>query len=505
ARDVDDDSSDDYTLTYDPVGNLTDDGKDYTYVYDVFGRLRMVKERGSGDLVVENRYNGLGYRIGTHYDVDVDGTVENTSDDPWYYFVYTDRWQNMATYRASDSDPKEQFFYHTAGAGGYGGSSALDAVAFRDKDANTAWSSASDGTLEERFCYEYNWRGDVVAMVDDSRNQVEDVRYSAYGIPNASPNGDTDSDGDTDPTDVTQIDTWIAGATYDVRGDLDLDGDVDAADKTAASSRSGTTLGWQVLSADDVSNRKAYPGFVNDFAASLQFHVRHRVYDAELGRWTRRDPLGYVDGPVKYQYCMSSPVKKSDTNGLVTQDTVSECEEAYTIIRRRYGNPKKPRICSLELRARIATCCLNEYGNKWGPGESLASCITEADREFAECLTRTWDSGDCFEGCNKVYLSWALACLECPKKEKDWRVKCLAKAQIALYDCYNGCIPNWNDHGPVKKMNDKREDLVGGCGVPVVAVDSPPAAGRLPEIPGFAAGPACDGFGAGCIVQYGSQ
>ena len=40
-----------------------------------------------------------------------------------------------------------------AGLGGYGGSSAIDGVILCDKDANSAWSAASDCTLEERVYY----------------------------------------------------------------------------------------------------------------------------------------------------------------------------------------------------------------------------------------------------------------------------------------------------------------------------------------------------------------
>ena len=75
------------------MGNLTDDGEHYEYEYDAFGRLRKIKKTSDQALVAEYTYNGLGYRLGWHYDVDADGTVENTSDDPWYYFAYDDRWR----------------------------------------------------------------------------------------------------------------------------------------------------------------------------------------------------------------------------------------------------------------------------------------------------------------------------------------------------------------------------------------------------------------------------
>jgi hypothetical protein len=38
GRDTDDNGTDNFTLTYDELGNLTDDGENYTYKWDAFGR-----------------------------------------------------------------------------------------------------------------------------------------------------------------------------------------------------------------------------------------------------------------------------------------------------------------------------------------------------------------------------------------------------------------------------------------------------------------------------------
>ncbi len=131
----------------------------------------------------------------------------------------------------------------------------------RDKDANTAWSAASDGTLEERVYYCQNWRGDVSVVIEDDADMVEWVKYSAYGVPFGLPLGDVDSDGDLDSTDVTAIQTWGANP-YDVRADLDLSGAISPGDGTAASNASPITLGWGKLS--DRGNRKGYAGYELD-------------------------------------------------------------------------------------------------------------------------------------------------------------------------------------------------------------------------------------------------
>jgi len=74
---VDNDSTDDFTLAHDAVGNLTDDGVYYDYVYDAFGRLRKIEDRSSSDLVAEYAYNALGHRISWHYD-----TTRSGGGDP---------------------------------------------------------------------------------------------------------------------------------------------------------------------------------------------------------------------------------------------------------------------------------------------------------------------------------------------------------------------------------------------------------------------------------------
>jgi hypothetical protein len=88
------------------------------------------------------------------------------------------------------ANPKEAFACHTAGFAGSGGSPYIDSVIMREKDANTARTSASDGTLEERVYYVQNWLSDVVALLDAAGNPLEEIRYSAYGTPSVHPIAD---------------------------------------------------------------------------------------------------------------------------------------------------------------------------------------------------------------------------------------------------------------------------------------------------------------------------
>jgi RHS repeat-associated protein len=67
-----------------------------------------------------------------------------------------------------------------------------------------------------------------------------------------------------------------------------------------------------------VANRKGYAGYESDGAVTDFLHVRYRLYRPALGRWTRRDMLGYFDGPSLYEYAQATPLVGSDPFGLWT-------------------------------------------------------------------------------------------------------------------------------------------------------------------------------------------
>jgi hypothetical protein len=307
TRDTDSVGGVNYTLAYDAAGNMTDDGKDYKFEWDAFGRLRRVKNQ-SNNLVSEYWYNGLGYRLSHKYDTDRDGDCD--SNDKKFHYVYDDRWRIVAMYRGTDANPKQQFLYHCAGNGGYGGSSYIDLCVFRDRDAGSGESAQADSSLEERVYYCQNWRADVVALIDTA-GLWEWAKYSAYGVPFGLPGGDTDSDGDCDAADITQLDTWIASGPYDVRGDIDLNGTVDAADKTAITGGyQGLTAGRGVLT--NILNRKGYAGYEGDATSASKWHVRNRALASELGRWLQHSSGGYENGANLCSYTSDFPFRLTD-------------------------------------------------------------------------------------------------------------------------------------------------------------------------------------------------
>lgn len=303
---------------YDASGNLIDDAKNYTYVYDVFGRLKTVKTRGGSPVTVsEYKYNGLGYRTGWHYDANNDSSVDG--GDPWYWFFYDERWRVVAVYRGSDSDPKERVVHHSAGFAGYGGSSYIDSVAFRDSDDSVGWDAAApDDELPTRYYYLQNWRSDVIALIQADGTPLEYIRYSAYGVPFVYSAADVNRDGVVDIHDVYSWDSFTMGGTGDIAVDPDInrDGVVDSLDAdlvwniNAWGPWSDSGLGY----VSRLDSRKGYSGYEFD-PATTQWHVRRRVLVSHLGSWNRRDLSGYGDGMSLYNYVRSNPINYTDVYG----------------------------------------------------------------------------------------------------------------------------------------------------------------------------------------------
>jgi len=318
-----------YTRTYDAVGNLTNDGKDYKYEYDGFGRMVRVRNRSTDALVAEYTYNGLGFRTSWKYDANASGTVDGS--DPVYWFTHDERWRIVATYRGSDTDPRELFVWHSAGMDGDGGSSYIDSIVLRQDDTSTAWTAAPD-TLNRRIYPLQNWRADTVAVYDVNAGVIaERVKYSAYGVPFCIAAADFDGDGDVDAADNTAYSA--ANTAGDPSADLNLDNVVDFNDTLLWITlyNAAETGGRSVLSRSSVRNRIGYAGYQHDpsitgsaqASGQSKYHVRNRLLDSSLGRWTRRDPLGYVETADMYEYVFHSPINQLDPEGLSAQPVPS--------------------------------------------------------------------------------------------------------------------------------------------------------------------------------------
>ena len=140
--------------------------------------------------------------------------------------------------------------------------------------------------------------GTLVGELCDDRNRLTSAYTSGGSI--WDPRGDLDDDGDVDDDDLdlydTKDDLWAPGPPYPVVA--------------------------QAFS--DVGNPYMFQGvphFALDTAADgtsptlpLNQH-RYRFNDPVTGRWTTRDPGGYVDGLNLYEYLSSNPRVWADTLG----------------------------------------------------------------------------------------------------------------------------------------------------------------------------------------------
>jgi len=269
------------------------------------------------------RYNGLGHRIMWQYDDDGDQTLESQET---FHFMYDERWRIVGTFRNADTDAKESFVYHAAGKAGRGDASYIDNVILRDRDTTNGWTGNPDGSLDERRYYCQNWRADVVALTKRDGQPVEFIRYSSYDRAQAFAAADVNRDGVVNSTDAADWDNLYTEASSNaaIPVDFDFDGAAfDPADNDAFYAAYSEASGWSNGSGGGslggrlsrIGNRKGYAGYEFDMSVEA-YHVRHRVYIPELGRWTKRDPLGYVDGLSLYEYCSSSAISHRDTFGL---------------------------------------------------------------------------------------------------------------------------------------------------------------------------------------------
>jgi RHS repeat-associated protein len=341
----------------------------YLYKYDAFGRLVEVSSKTPA-AVTRYRYNGLGHRTMWQYDADAD---EDLTDGERFYFAYDERWRIIQTYRDADAEAKERFVYHAAGAGGFGGSSYIDSVILRDRDNSEKWYVEADGSLETRVYYCQNWRADVVATIGPTATGegnglqvLERVKYDSYGRPRVMLIADYDHDGDVDAADNTAFNAEYGG-TASAKADINFDGGVNGDDN----------LTWLAqYGAEQTHNRKLYAGYEWDPALAAGtadagvYHVRHRVLLSELGRWSRRDPIGYVDGTSLMDYVGSLPLSLADPFGLLAQ-SILDVEYCSA------GPPNGEECVTRGSRDACLSCCIcrDRDGELISWGDCATACL----------------------------------------------------------------------------------------------------------------------------------
>ncbi|MBX9737355.1 MAG: hypothetical protein K2X32_10560, partial [Phycisphaerales bacterium] len=233
--------------------------------------------------------------------------------------------------------------------------------------------AVADSDRDEKLYYVQNWRADVVALLNQDGRPVEHVRYTAYGAPrrfltspidiaydtgdalppkgppiNTPNNGVQDGDynlffakffGSLPEADVANdagaplppfgpqgANNGVNEGDYNFLFSVFFDG-WDNGEANAVSSASiGNTIGYAGYEYDPILITPTAVSATPGTGSAAYYHVRHRVYDANLGRWTRRDPLGYHDGMGLYEYVMSVPLIASDPRGLAAAGCGASCQ-----------------------------------------------------------------------------------------------------------------------------------------------------------------------------------
>jgi RHS repeat-associated protein len=258
-------------------------------------------------------------------------------------------------------------------------------VILRDRDADTAWEDEADGTLEERVYYCQNWRADVVALFSDTGHMLQQVRYDPYGVPFGISKADLTADGVLDSNDQSRFTTlYNSGSGTHPFADWNLDGTLSSLDLIAyGNSYTGdVALGYGVLgyafSRAGGANRKAYAGYEIDPVLTGSngresiYHVRHRVLLAELGRWNRRDPLGYVDGMSLYGYVDGKPIRGQDPHGTAAVPETG-CGN-YVATRSRCQDGDRPPVQPEIPKEEENDNCEEECPSNWTPPD-WESCL----------------------------------------------------------------------------------------------------------------------------------
>jgi len=264
------------TFAFDWLGQLREDeSKGHTYTWDLFGRLTKVYVNST--LAADYRYDALNRRV--------EKVVESgfVATDRVTRFIY-DGWRAIEERALISGSPESEVVRAR-----YGFGLALDEAVWMDRDVAICPTGAvnctpgdpdpvegvPDGIIESRFFLHHDGLGSVAAMTDDpttgSPTVLERFTYSAYGEVSAW-------DGDWSPSNGF----YGAGTSY-------------------PRSRFGLSY--------------LFTGQRLDAESGIHY-FKNRLYDPGVGRFMRRDPIGYAAGSSLYWYADGSPATVVDPLGL---------------------------------------------------------------------------------------------------------------------------------------------------------------------------------------------
>ena len=242
---------------YDDNGNQTDDGT-FTFEWDYRNRLHTVTRNATSttpeQLVAVYSYDAAGRRI--RKVVTNSGVLDGTTD-----FYHDGR--RVIEERNGPDDLVRQYVY-----GVY-----IDEPLVMDR--NLGGGDTATGPRDQRLFYHQNALYSVFALTDDTGNVLESYLYDAYGR----------------QTIISPGITSVVGSGAD-----------------------GAILSG---AASEFRNPYTFTGRRYDPESQLYFY-RARYYDAKLGRFIQRDPVGVSDGVNRYQYVHDNPVSNLDPSGRLS-------------------------------------------------------------------------------------------------------------------------------------------------------------------------------------------
>ncbi len=277
-------------LAYDAAGGLTSDG-DKLYEYDAVGRLTYAAGNANTNVeLARYAYDALGrLAMQITYDYRQDAADPYDQLNTTRYFYYDN--QRVIEQRDSDS-VTDEFVW---------GPAYVDELLTHDRDSD------GNGSLDQRLYGVHDRLYSVLAVVDEHGDPVEEYAYSPYGADPLDPR--------TGVAAITDADTGLP------------------------------------LSPAVAAGQYLYTGRSFDEVVGLNYH-RARRLSHNLGRWTRRDPLGmapelmlktasrfgepnnsgndwelilpfevlsqYSDGPDVYAYVRGAPTRWTDPTGEFT-------------------------------------------------------------------------------------------------------------------------------------------------------------------------------------------
>jgi RHS repeat-associated protein len=294
------------TLAYSNNGEVQIDDRGQTYVYDAWGRLVAVDPDGASTTkpATAYTYDGLFRRITE--DGDGSGTTI-----PATHLYYSPQWQAIEERAGTSTTATKQHVWSPV---------YVDALVLTDRDAD------ADGNFTDI--------GERVYVLQDANFNVTSLLQL----------GDHDANSSTP-------DTWdvVERYSYDTYGlptVLNADWTEDSLSGDGKS---------------DVANRYLHQGGRYDDTLGLGL-FGNRDFLVSLGRWTRQDPGGYVDGMSRFEYVSSSPTTYVDPSGLAqtpgfdTPEAIAERDRRAREENSRNGYDPRPGgdgISKLERAARL--------------------------------------------------------------------------------------------------------------------------------------------------------